>query len=119
MKTPRGVKIRSPRAKSRGESRARSPLDFARGERIIALLLLGALWGCAEAPPIPPPDAAPEVQEGHRLFLAKCTLCHSPVQPAEHAAAAWPKLVDKYGLRARLKPEEKAEVLAYVQQYSK
>ena len=50
--------------------------------------------------------------------MAKCTLCHDPVQPAEHAAAEWPQLVDKYGLRARLKPEEKADILAYVTQYS-
>jgi hypothetical protein len=50
--------------------------------------------------------------------MAKCTLCHDPIQPAEHAASQWPGLVDKYGVRARLKPEEKADILAYVVQYS-
>ncbi len=86
--------------------------------RLRQLLPLLALAGCVEAPPIPPPDSSREVQEGHRLFLAKCTLCHDPVQPAEHPAARWPALVDKYGIRARLKPEEKADILAYVTQYS-
>jgi cytochrome c5 len=87
--------------------------------RLLRVLpLVVALSACVEAPPIPPADASRDVQEGHRLFMAKCTLCHDPVQPAEHAAAKWPKLLDKYGIRARLKPEEKADILAYVTQYS-
>jgi mono/diheme cytochrome c family protein len=83
------------------------------------LPLCAALWGCIEAPPIPPPDSSQAIQDGHRLYMAKCTLCHDAILPAEHAAADWPKLVDTYAPRARLQPDEKAQILAYLQQYSR
>ncbi|HUB05395.1 MAG TPA: hypothetical protein VMB50_00250 [Myxococcales bacterium] len=82
-------------------------------------VLLAALAGCAEAPPIPPPDAAPAVREGHDLYLAKCTLCHDAIPPSEHARSEWPGLVARYAPRARLSPEDRARVLAYVEQYAR
>ncbi|MHB8417103.1 MAG: hypothetical protein ACYDCL_03440 [Myxococcales bacterium] len=78
-----------------------------------------ALAGCAAAPPMPPPDAPAEVRAGHDLYLTKCTLCHDAIAPAEHVPSEWPALVEKYAPRARLSPEQKAEVLAYVQQYAR
>lgn len=82
---------------------------------------VGLAWlaGCAAAPPVPPPDAAPAVLEGHDLFLAKCTLCHDAIPPGDHARAEWPGLIAKYGPRAKLSPEAAARVLAYVQQYAR
>lgn len=85
---------------------------------LLFLALAASAAGCAAAPPVPPPDAAPEVREGHDLFVARCTLCHDAVPPNEHRRAEWPDLVAKYAPRARLSPDDRARVLAYVQQYA-
>lgn len=89
-----------------------------RSRRPLLLAPLAVLWACVEAPPIPPPETSRAVQEGHRLFLAKCARCHDPVQPAEHLAIQWPPLLENCGARAGLDAGEKADVLAYLQQYS-
>ncbi len=90
-----------------------------------AAVLAASLGGCAaqgvQATPADP-NAAPRLVEeaaARRLYLAKCTLCHGAVEPSEHRRAEWPALVDHYGIRARLKAEDKARILAYLEDHAK
>ncbi len=86
--------------------------------RKAAAILLG-LAACASAPPVPGPNDSAGVRRGHELYMAKCTLCHDAVPPGDHARSEWPRLVDRFAPRARLAPEQKAEILAYLQEYSR
>lgn len=74
-----------------------------------------ALAGCATGPTPAPVVRSPALEAGRRLYLAKCTLCHGAIDPADYPRAAWPKLVELYGRRARLRPEAQAQILAYLQ----
>ncbi|MHB1844481.1 MAG: hypothetical protein ACYCWW_06565 [Deltaproteobacteria bacterium] len=59
-----------------------------------------------------------EGELARRLYLAKCTLCHGVVDPAEHRRDEWPKLLSVYGARARLKAEDQARILAYLEAHA-
>jgi cytochrome c5 len=53
---------------------------------------------------------------GHRLYRAKCTLCHELVDPGAFSKQEWPRLLEKYSQRARLKPEDQRAILAYLEE---
>ena len=76
------------------------------------------LAGCAAPGASLPAGATPETQAGRGLYLAKCTLCHGVIEPREHRRSDWPKLVDLYGRRARLTPDQASRLLAYLEESS-
>lgn len=62
--------------------------------------------------------ARPE-EAGEQLYRSHCAACHRLRDPREQTRARWAWAVDHYGPRAHLKPEERAEVLAYLQAHAK
>jgi cytochrome c5 len=53
---------------------------------------------------------------GHRLYQAKCSMCHELVDPQAFTKQEWPRLLEKYGQRARLKPADQRSILAYLEE---
>jgi len=61
----------------------------------------------------------PDAAAGHRLYQAKCSLCHELVDPGTFTKQEWPRLLEKYGQRARLKPADQRSILAYLEEASR
>jgi len=56
------------------------------------------------------------MSSGERLYLAKCTACHSAYEPAAYSQKQWIDNVDEMTAQKKvtLSPEERAEILAYL-----
>jgi hypothetical protein len=54
------------------------------------------------------------LQEGRRLFVARCIECHTLPIVTRYSASEWPGLVDEMAGRANLKPSQHNAVLAYI-----
>ena len=80
---------------------------------IFFILLLG-LAGCA-AGAAASGDASNPLEEGHRLYIAKCAKCHKLYNPASYSDQEWQSWMAKMGKKARLKPQQKKEVSRYVE----
>jgi hypothetical protein len=77
-------------------------------------LCVGALLSaCSHAEPAPTSLTAP-AQEGHRLYLAKCQMCHELIEPTEYTRAQWPQKFSVFAKRAKLSSDEYQEILAYL-----
>jgi cytochrome c5 len=63
--------------------------------------------------------AEPDAAAGHRLYRAKCSMCHELVDPEAFSKQEWPRLLEKYGQRARLKPADQRSILAYLEEASR
>jgi cytochrome c5 len=86
-----------------------------RSLRCLALALGLAASACAE-PNNSLASNEPGVVRGHRLYQAKCSMCHELVDPGAFSKQEWPRLLDKYGERARLRPDDKRSILAYLEE---
>lgn len=76
----------------------------------VALLLAAA--GCTSAPSRP-------LSEEERLYRAKCTSCHRAFAPGQRKD--WPAVLDKMQAekKTHLAPEERAQILQFLQGSSK
>ncbi|MBP6632932.1 MAG: cytochrome c [Kofleriaceae bacterium] len=92
-----------------------------------ALLLGLVLGGCGGGPPPPvtPVHASwaatqwagvtlADLEEGRRLYRAKCSGCHLPVAPADVTRAAWPGHVAEMRERAHLEPTQVTLIERYL-----
>ena len=73
-----------------------------------ALLAAGCATGGGGGP-------APARADGERLYRSHCAACHRLRDPGEHTRARWAWAVERFGPRAHLAPEERAQVLAWLQ----
>jgi hypothetical protein len=78
-------------------------------KRLLALLALAAA-ACSSGRPRGP------MSEGERMYLAKCTSCHSAYEPGERSAQSWVKAMDDMERRKKthLKAGERALILTYL-----
>ncbi len=60
-----------------------------------------------------------KIVEGQSTYKIKCSKCHELHDTEEFTAAKWVKIIDWMAPKARLEPEEKENVLAYVSAYAK
>jgi len=88
---------------------------------LVALLLAGAVAGCAGTLPVATAgDAAragvalDELQRGRSLVGAKCSGCHRAPLPAEHHTAEWPRMLDEMSARANLDPAQRDAIQRYL-----
>ncbi len=88
------------------------------------IFILGISQGCASVPaniaaPIPPvniPDHT-SLAAGRKTYvsLMKCAMCHRPKPTSDYSAETWTEdILPKMSKKARLSPQEYADVLAYV-----
>ena len=82
--------------------------------RIAALVLsLCAASGCAGhalAKDLPVDDHS----AGHKVYVTKCAKCHRFYDPAKYSEADWEMWMAKMSKKAKLKPDQEAELLRYV-----
>lgn len=77
-------------------------------------LLAGSLLALACACTGGKPRAA--MTDGQRMYLAKCTACHSAYEPSEYPPKAWVAAIDEMEQKKRihLSPAERALILEYL-----
>lgn len=98
--------------------------NFKNCWRIVALLWVGMiLVGCVStATLVPPVDPsmtnATVLTEGRRIYLRRCTACHSPEPVGGYTFSEWKSQVDEMREDAKLKPGEEQKLLAYLKAYS-
>ena len=88
-----------------------------------ALLAMLMMVGCVStATLVPPVDPgmvnATMLTEGRRIYLRRCTSCHSPEPVNGYTFAEWQHQVDEMREEAKIKPEEEGKLLAYLRAYS-
>jgi mono/diheme cytochrome c family protein len=95
-----------------------------RAGSVVALLL--GLLGCGGG--IPRPDPAQldrararwptmstgELEEGYRLYVARCSGCHALHRPEEQDAAGWERILPRMAPRARLSADETERIRRYL-----
>lgn len=83
---------------------------MSRRAAIGCAVLLAWVSACADGRPRAP------MTEGQRLYLAKCTSCHSAWEPAKHTPQEWRKNVEEMeeAKKLTLTAEERAEILRYL-----
>lgn len=89
------------------------------------LMILGIFQGCSTVPtniaaPIPSPNIAghSSLAAGRKTYvsLLKCAMCHRPKPVSDFSAKTWTEdILPRMSKKARLSPQEYADVLAYVQ----
>ena len=97
------------------------------GRRLAVVVLAAALAGaCAAAlrhatsadvtlvAPQWPGTTIEDVERGRRLYVRRCSGCHTLVLPAAHSPDDWPVLVDAMAEKARLKPGEREDVVRFL-----
>ena len=55
-----------------------------------------------------------ELQEGRRLYIAKCGGCHTLYLPGKHTKQEWQVTINNMATRAHLAPLEKIRVFNYL-----
>lgn len=63
----------------------------------------------------PKTEIAESQSDGQKLFRASCRTCHRLPKPESKTDAEWPSLVNRYGERAKLSPEQIDLIIAYLQ----
>ena len=91
-----------------------------------SMALGGFTLACAGAlPPVTPalveravsrwPDSSEaSLKRGRRLFVDRCSGCHSLVLPRQHSEEEWVEWLDAMQERARLTPQERELVMRYL-----
>ena len=97
---------------------------IVKGGKAVALLLLCVLIpACVSTETLVPPvevgrSNASFLNEGRRIYLRRCTSCHSPEPVAGYTFAEWTEQVDDMSADAKLNPEQVRKLMAYLKVYS-
>lgn len=91
---------------------------------VSGLMILGIAQGCSVVPtkiaaPIPSPDRIEHssLMAGRKVYvsLLKCAMCHRPKSVSDYSAQTWTDdILPKMSKKAKLTPQQYADVLAYV-----
>lgn len=91
---------------------------------LLFVFFYGLMQGCATLPtrvaaPIPPKDIEgySSIASGRKIYvsLLKCGMCHRPKSVTDYTAEAWSEdILPRMSKKARLTPQQYADVLAYV-----
>ena len=54
------------------------------------------------------------LERGRRVYLTRCTRCHSPEPVVAYSVSRWQKIISDMSLRSRLVPSEETDLRAYV-----
>ncbi len=91
---------------------------------VVFMVTLGIIQGCATVPtniaaPMPSANVAgnSSLASGRKTYvsLLKCAMCHRPKQVSDYSAETWAEdILPRMSKKARLSPQEYANVLTYV-----
>jgi len=88
---------------------------LSKGIQIILLAVFGFGTGCA-VPAVAKDLSSSEHSAGQKLYVAKCAKCHKFYDPAKYSEADWQMWMSKMSKKAKLKPEQEAELSQYISQ---
>jgi hypothetical protein len=90
----------------------------------IGLMVLGIVQGCSMVPtktlaPLPSTDTVgnSSLIAGRKIYvsLLKCAMCHRPKSVSDYSAQIWADdILPRMSKKAKLSPQQYADVLAYV-----
>ena len=60
-------------------------------------------------------DGDPVVAEGRRLYLGRCTACHSPERVLDYSPTEWRELMPEMARESKLDAAQERAVMAYVE----
>jgi mono/diheme cytochrome c family protein len=80
----------------------------------LLLLLAGALSAVVACATALDPAPEPSFEPGRVLYAAKCGGCHRLRSPSKIDPRKWPSILDKMAVKAKLTPEQKLPIDAYV-----
>jgi len=69
------------------------------------LVLLAPSW---------PGTTLEDLERGRRLYVRRCSGCHTLILPGARTPAEWPGLVDDMTAKARLRPAERDDVVRFL-----
>lgn len=93
---------------------------------LVVLLALAASVACSAALRHPSPQDAraaagqwpgtslADLQRGRAVYVRRCSGCHSLYLPSAYAPEDWPALVGSMSERARLTPQQRADLTRFV-----
>jgi mono/diheme cytochrome c family protein len=55
-----------------------------------------------------------DLDRGRRLYVRRCSGCHTLILPEAHPPGEWPGLVDDMTAKARLRPAERDDVVRFL-----
>jgi mono/diheme cytochrome c family protein len=55
-----------------------------------------------------------DLERGRRLYVRRCSGCHTLILPSAHAPDDWPVLVDAMAAKARLKAAEREDIVRFL-----
>ena len=61
-----------------------------------------------------PGTTVEDLERGRRLYVRRCSGCHTLFLPAAYPKEAWPGLVDAMAEKARLRPAEREDVVRFL-----
>ncbi|HSD67452.1 MAG TPA: cytochrome c [Vicinamibacteria bacterium] len=61
-----------------------------------------------------PGTTVEDLERGRRTYVRRCSGCHTLILPAAHSPEEWPRLVDAMAKKARLRPEEREDVVRFL-----
>jgi cytochrome c553 len=80
--------------------------------RYVHILALAAVFA-----PVAVAAAGPDaksVERGHKIYVTKCARCHKMYDPNKYDAGAWEMWMSKMKTKSRLKDDDYARLVAYV-----
>ncbi len=61
-----------------------------------------------------PGTTVEDLERGRRLYVRRCSSCHTLILPSAHAPDEWPVLVDAMAEKARLKPAQREDIVRFL-----
>ncbi len=85
-------------------------------------LVTTLLAGCVVAPSVTPAMLASAggvservLNEGREIYGGRCTHCHAPDPIEKYSLPRWREITEDMAPRSKLRPEQKAALLAYLE----
>ena len=82
--------------------------------QIILIVLFGIGAGGCAVPAMAKDSPSNQSAAGQKIYVAKCAKCHKFYDPAKYSEADWQMWMTKMSKKAKLKPEQEAEVSRYI-----
>jgi mono/diheme cytochrome c family protein len=61
-----------------------------------------------------PGTTVEDLERGRRLYVRRCSGCHTLILPSAHPPDEWPVLVDAMAEKARLKPAQREDIVRFL-----
>lgn len=89
-------------------------MERVKTSRVASFLIAAIACSFAACATTLDPAPEPSFEPGRALYAGKCQGCHRLRQPSKIDPRKWPSILDKMAVKAKLTPEQKLQIDAYV-----